>query len=96
MMTEIIPLNKTKDEAYILDDLSIGDMFKLRDGINTYIKMPESININEIEDWSTEVGDVEDEMWNVFNLDGRDVEWMDRDTVVVPIRRVHLEYQMTV
>jgi hypothetical protein len=96
MMTEVITLNKTKDEAYIFDDLSIGDMFKLRDGIDTYIKMPESININEIEDWSTEVGDVEDEMWNVFNLDGRDAEWMDRDTVVVPIRRVHLEYQMTV
>jgi hypothetical protein len=96
MMTEIIPLNKTKDEAYIFDDLSIGDMFKLRDGIDTYIKMPDSIDINEVDNLHTEVGDVEHEMWNVFNFDGRGVEWMDRDTVVVPIRRVHLEYQMTV
>lgn len=96
MMTEVITLNKTEDKVYHFDDLSIGDMFKLRGGIDTYIKMPDSIDINEVDDLRTEVGDVEHEMWNVFNFDGRGVEWMDDDTVVVPIRRVHLEYQMTV
>lgn len=96
MMTEVITLNKTADNVYRFGILSVGDMFKLRDGIDTYIKMPDSISINEVDDLRTEVGDVEDEMWNVFNFDGRGWEWMDDDTEVIPIRRVHLEYQMTI
>lgn len=74
MMTEVITVNNTEDKIYRLDDLSIGDMFKLRDGIDTYIKMPDSIDINEVDDLRTEVGDVEHEMWNVFNFDGRGIE----------------------
>ena len=96
MMTEVITVNKTEDKTYYFGVLSVGDMFKLRDGIDTYIKMPDSISIDEVDDLRTEVGDVEDEMWNAFNFDGRGWEWMDDDTVVVPIRRVHLEYQMTI
>lgn len=96
MMTEVITLNRTEDKVYHFDDLSVGDMFKLRGGIDIYIKMPDSIDINEVDDLQTEVGDVEDEMWNAFNFDGRGYEWMDDDVTVIPIRRVHLEYQMTV
>lgn len=96
MMTEVITLNRTEDKVYHFDDLSVGDIFKLRGGIDIYIKMPDSIDINEVDDLHTEVGDVEHEMWNAFNFDGRGIEWMDDDTVVVPIRRVHLEYQVTV
>ena len=96
MMTEVITLNKTEDKVYHFDDLSVGDIFKLRGGIDIYIKMPDSIDINEVDDLRTEVGDVEHEMWNAFNFDGRGIEWMDDDAIVVPIRRVHLEYQVTV
>ena len=96
MMTEVITLNRTEDKVYHFDELSVGDMFKLRGGIDIYIKMPDSIDINEVDDLQTEVGDVEDEMWNAFNFDGRGYEWMDDDVTVVPIRRVHLEYQVTV
>ena len=96
MMTEVITLNRTEDKVYHFDELSVGDMFKLRGGIDIYIKMPDSIDINEVDDLQTEVGDVEDEMWNAFNFDGRGYEWMDDDVTVIPIRRVHLEYQVTV
>ena len=96
MMTEVITLNKTEDKVYHFDDLSVGDIFKLRGGIDIYIKMPDSIDINEVDDLHTEVGDVEHEMWNAFNFDGRGIEWMDDDAIVVPIRRVHLEYQVTI
>lgn len=96
MMTEVITVNNTEDKVYHFEDLSVGDMFKLRGGIDIYIKMPDSIDINEVDDLRTEVGDVEHEMWNAFNFDGRGYEWMDDDTVVVPIRRVHLKYQMTI
>lgn len=96
MMTEVITLNRTEDKVYHFDDLFVGDMFKLREGIDIYIKMPDSIDVNEVDDMRTEVGDVEDEMWNAFNFDGRGYEWMDDDITVIPIRRVHLEYQMTV
>ena len=96
MMTEVITLNRTEDKVYHFDDLSVGDMFKLRGGIDINIKMPDSIDFNEVDDLHTEVGDVEDEMWNAFNFDGRGYEWMDDDITVIPIRRVHLEYQMTV
>ena len=95
MMTEVITLNKTQSKRYHFYELSIGDMFKLCDGIDTYIKMPDSINIKEVDDWATTIEDSE-ETWNVFNLDGRGVEWMNDDTEVIPIRRVHLEYQMTI
>jgi hypothetical protein len=97
MMTEIIPLNKTEDKVYHFDDLSIGDMFKLRySSADIYIRMPDGIDIGKIGDWHTEIRDLEREKWNAFNLDRRYAVWMDDDTEIVPIRRVHLEYQMTI